>query len=247
MITATQTMTIAGMPYIRVIAEAADPAEIEKLKQHFSYIHLYSYQPLALSGFSSQKQTISLIDLSSDEAAIFRRFKKNTRNEIRKTEGRPEMSFRVPDPDRTHAYDFYRQIKRRDGVSPDLRQEFADCLFFNAYLDQKLIVSMSCYQATPILRLKHLVSVRKQKNSNPRIAGYASRRLVWEICKYAKSHGYRWFDLAGVNLTDPKKSGVAQFKQSFGGELRTNYIYRYERSIFLLARKIIKFLGYNIH
>lgn len=243
----TQRMSFWGLPYIRVITETANPTEIEKLKQQFFYIHLYSYQPVPLPNFSERQQTITVIDLSQDETVIFRRFKKNTRNEIRKTERITKLSFRLPDTETKSSHAFYKKIKRDDGVAPDIRQEFIDCLFFNAYFNNKLIVSMSCYQAGTILRLKHLVSVRKQPNIDPRIVGYASRRLILEICKYGKSHGYRWFDLAGVNLADPQKSGAAQFKQSFGGELRTNYIYRYERPWFALVRKTLKRLGYNIH
>ena len=247
MIQQTQQLSVLGLPYFRAIIETVDPTEIEKLKQKFFYIHLYSYQPVNLPDFSEQQQIISVIDLGQDETTVFQGFKKNTRNEIHKTEHLAKISFRIPDPDVITSYRFYRQIKRRDGVIPDHRQEFTNCLFFNAYSNATLIVSLSCYQAGNIIRLKHVVSVRKQAEIDSRLVGYASRRLVWEICKYAKHHNYRWFDLAGVNLSDQKKSGVAQFKQSFGGELKTNYVYRYERPLFLLVIKIFKFLVYNIH
>lgn len=240
-------MSVLGIPYIRIITETVNPDEIKKLKRRFFYIHLYSYRPVALLGFSQKQQAIGLIDLSPDERVIFGAFKKNTRNEIRKTERRAGLTWKVPDEARINSYRFYKKVKRADGVAPDIRQEFTGCLFFNAYLNNKLVISMSCYQAAPILRLKHLVSVRKQSDIDSRIVGYASRRLIWEICRYGKRHGYRWFDLAGVNLTDPKKSGVAQFKQSFGGNIKTAYVYQYATPLFDLIKKITNLLGKNIN
>lgn len=240
-------MSILGLPYIRVIAEKVTPETIERLVKKYYYFHLYLYQEISLPNFSKQTQTIGLIDLTQDEEAIFQKFKKNTRNEIRKSKKIRGLTSSTPDFNIKNSYAFYKKIKRGDGVTPDIRREFTGCLFFNAYLNQKLIVSISCYDTGQILRLKHVVSARKMTGLDPKIIGYASRRLIWEICRYGKDHSHRWFDLAGINLADAAKSGVAAFKQSFGVKLCTNYIYRYQKQPFSLMKKILRVFGYNIH
>lgn len=242
-----QKNSFLGLRYIRLLIQKPDSEEIEKLKQKYSYIFIYSYEKPGFKDFKIRAQQSPIIDLSQSLDEIFAKFKKNTRNEIHKTEKIKELKFKNPDENFNYSYRFYRKIKRADGVKPDIKKEFKGCLFFNAYLNKKMIVSVSCYDNGEILRLKHIVSSRKEKNFDGRVAGYATRKIIWEIIKYGKENNYEKMDLAGVNFEDPSKKGITEFKMSFGGEIKDIYICRYETKIFLLLKKILNFLGKNIN
>lgn len=237
-----QKNNFLGLPYIRFLTEQLDPIEIEKLKNDYGYIFIYSYVPTELPGFRIKIQRSLIIDLSKSPEEIFKNFKKNTRNEIRKTEKIEGLEFKNLDKDSKKSYRFYKKIKKMDGVKPDIKKEFEGCLFFNAYFNNKIAVSVSVYDNGEILRLKHIVSCRKEKNFDNRISGYATRRIIWEICRYGIKNHYKFLDLAGAT-----KEGITQFKQSFGGEEKNVYICRYETKFFLQIKRIINFLGKNIN
>jgi len=242
-----QQLSIFGLKYLRALIAKADPIDIEALTKKYCSVALYTYSPLTMSNFNERKQTIILIDLLQKEEDIFKKFKKNTRNEIRKTENLDELSFAVPDEQVDESYTFYKKIKRADTVIPDLKREFKGCLFFNAYYNNRLIASVSCYDTGTILRLKHVVSARKERGFESKIAGYATRRLIWELCLYGKKRGFHTLDLAGANFLDPTKRTIADFKKSFGGTITEGYIYRYETPFFRLFKKILHVAGMNIN
>ena len=237
-----QDTSICGLKYIRFILERTDWAGIGRLKKRYSYIFFYVFEKQGeeLKDFSFVKKNTPLIDLTQGTEVAFKRFRKNTRNEIRKTERIKGLSFRNLDNNFGKSYRFYKKIKRKDGVSPDLKMEFNGCLFFNAYLDGKIIVSVSCYDdSKETLRLKHIVSLRKKEFFDGRIAGYATRRIIWEICKYGAKCDYKTVDLGGINFGEPDKEGIRLFKESFGGLVAPVYIYHYETRMFKLLKKIL--------
>ncbi|MBL7045404.1 MAG: hypothetical protein ISR98_02280 [Parcubacteria group bacterium] len=242
-----QTLSFFYFKYIRVLTDHIDEAEVTKLKKKYWYVFIYSYRKLNLPDFNLKEQVTVVIDLAQGREKIFGKFKKNTRNEIRKTEDMKCLCFSIPDKDEKKSYNFYKKVKVRDKVNPDIREEFKGCLFFNAYFKKTIIVSVSCYSNKSTLRLKHIVSSRKAGVEEGKLAGYATRRIIWEICKYGKSHGYKKLDLAGANLTDPKKAGIAKFKQSFGGDIQTMYTYRYQRKLFTAIKETVGILGKNIN
>ena len=242
-----QILSVFGLKYIRLVLDEVNPQKIESLKKDYDYIVIYVYKKPDINDFDIKEQIISIIDLSQNPNDIFKKFKKNTRNEIHKTEKIKELRFKNLDDDFNGSYKFYKKIKKRDNAIPDIKKEFLGCLFFNTYLNDKIIVSISVYDTGQVLRLKHIVSSRKKDNFDSRLAGYATRRIIWEIIKYGKKNNYKKLDLAGVNLSDPSKTGIAEFKQSFGGEIITNYICRHETKKFKFFRKIINFFGMNIN
>ncbi len=242
-----QILSIFGLKYIRLILDEINPQETKSLKKDYDYIVIYAYKKPDINDFDIKEQIISIIDLSQNPDEIFKKFKKNTRNEIRKTDSIKNLEFKIPDNNFNKSYRFYKKIKKQDGVIPDIKKEFSGCLFFNASLNNKIIASVSVYDTGQILRLKHIVSSRKKDNFDSRLSGYATRKIIWEIIKYGNNHKYKKLDMAGVNLTDPSKKGITEFKQSFGGEIIANYICRYKTKKFNFFQKIINFFGMNIN
>ncbi|PIT90992.1 hypothetical protein COU17_02745 [Candidatus Kaiserbacteria bacterium CG10_big_fil_rev_8_21_14_0_10_49_17] len=239
--------SLFGLPYSRFLTQDASLLPLDSLRKRNAYIHIYSYARAALPGFEETSQHIIIINLRHSLEDIFDAFKKNTRNEIRKTENIPELTFSIPDRKNRDSYRFYTAIKKRDGVTPDAYIEFRGCLFFNAYYKGKMIVSVSCYDTGEILRLKHIVSERKNPSFDATLIGYATRRVMWELCKYGKERGYSTIDLAGANVSEANKSGITAFKQSFGGELKEIWVYRSKTPAFRWAQKGAHMFGKNIH
>lgn len=240
-------ISVLGVPYVRLLVDSVTQKEAEILKKYFSYIVIYSYTKADLPGFILRTQKTPLIDLSCDEESLFRAFRRDAKSGIKKTGDMPDLHYKIPAEDRGVSYQFYKEIKRKDGVVPDIREEFIGCIFFNAYLGSSMIVSMSFYDNGSVLRSKHIVSRRKEMGEDKAVAAHATRRLTWEICMYAKKQGYRFLDLGGIDLSDPAKKGVAEFKLSFGGEIKDVYIYRYETVAFKILRRILHLFKKNIH
>ncbi|MDP2947297.1 MAG: hypothetical protein Q8N88_04215 [Nanoarchaeota archaeon] len=69
----------------------------------------------------------------------------------------------------------------------------------------------------------------------------ATRRLVYEVCKYGKEHNYKLFDLGSMpaDLKDKKKAGIAAFKGSFGGTLEDEYTYTYKSKLYKFFEKLV--------
>lgn len=243
-----QDLSILGFKYARFLADNAHADAFAEERKHYSYLMVYSYQKVNLDGFELFKiQQTPIIDLQQSLDDIFMNFRTLTRRGIRKSELMPELRFCVPDADTSSSFNFYKKIKSQDGVIPDIKREFQNCIFFNAYFKNELISSISFYDNGILLRCKHIVSARKELGLQSKIAAYAARRLVWEAAKYGKSRGYLKLDLGGINFTDPVKEGVAQFKSSFGGVIQDVFIYRYETRTFKALKKILNFFSKNIH
>ncbi len=244
---ALQQLSLFGLRYIREFVDTVSLEDAKKLSAAYSYVFIYSYTPTELPHFKIRMQPTPILKLDRPLPEIFGAFKKNTRNEIHKTERLPELECKGPDRDVRASYQLYAKIKRGDGVRPDIKREFKHCLFFNAYWNKKLVVSVSCYDNGKYLRLKHIVSLRKERGFDSRVAGYATRRIIWDICRWGNMSGRAWLDLGGINLAEKEKSGITAFKQSFGGEIVPMYIYRYETPAFARIKKCINLLGYNLN
>lgn len=72
---------------------------------------------------------------------------------------------------------------------------------------------------------------------------YAGDLIKWEMIKWGIKRGYRWYDLGGVNPAPKegsKEEGILKFKQKWGGELVTYYLFEKEYSKF--KQKIVKIM-----
>ena len=95
----------------------------------------------------------------------------------------------------------------------------------------------------PIFNPSKRLSVDDRKSA---LVGMGNRLIIWEAIKYAKKNGIKEFDFAGYNAGGTGKNILDKpslFKQSFGGDVVTHYIYRKDYSniykiLSLLKQKI---------
>lgn len=240
--------SVLGLKYARLIRDEIDPIEIDQLVKKYQYLYIVTYADFRFPKFDVSHRQTPTIELSQDLDEIFKNFNQTTRNEIRKTERLDGFRFLAADDDFDGSYDLYQRVKRKDGVLPEYKEDFRQCVFFNAYLNDRMIVSIACYDSGQVLRFKTITSLRKDQDIDSKIVGYATRRLVWEICQYGKGEKHNKIDFGIINLTDPSKAGIAQFKRSFGADMVDTYICRYETTAFKFVRGMFRFFrSFDIH
>lgn len=240
-------MKIFFLPYARFLVNSADGIDFDRLEKDYAYISIYSYAPFKRPGWNVKIQQTPVIDLKKSEEEIFGQFRRDAKAGIKKSAETEGLKFAVPDTDAKISFKFYKTVKRQDGALPDIETEFKNCVYFNAYYKGRMLVTMSFYDNGHVLRSKHIASLRKESKEHSRLAGAASRRLFWEIFKYAKRKGYEKVDLGGIVLDNEEKKGIADFKSSFGGEILDIYICRFEKPIFSKVRSLLKYAHKNIN
>ena len=217
-------------------------------KNKYDDMTVISYVPLELEkeGFGLMRKKLANIRLDGTLDEISGKFARRTWQEITKTEKIPGLEFRINDPDREGTYRLYRDFERAQGRSPWGLESFSGAINFNAYYQGELIAAVPCYDLFPYLQVRAIFSKRLGVNEADKefykLIGSATRRLIFEICRYGKERDYKFVGLGSVNYSTPQKANVAQFKMFFGsteGDEYT-YIYKSRRLIFLL--KIRNFL-----
>ena len=241
-----QDLSFFGLKYARILSRRVTSVEALDLRKIYQYIHLYSFVKENLQGFDMRIQKTPIFDLSQDIEAIFKRFNDTCKKHIRRGERNPDLKLVALDSNFAQSYALYKRVKSQEGAHPDLQREFDNCLFFNAYLYDEMIVTMSFYDNGEIIRAKHIASIRKEKTEDAKIVAHASRGLNWEVMKWGKANGRKIFDLGGIT-DDPAKAGIREFKQSFGGDEVDIYMYRYTTRLFTFLKKILPLLGKNIN
>lgn len=242
-------LSFLGFKYARLIASGElGQTEVKQLKNNFSNVNLVSYQSQNLPGFQELNKKAVLINLPPSLEEIFSTFKDNTRNEINKTNKIEGLKFVWLDKNFKALHKLHKSFDLKRGWMPAPKIELEKSLVFSAYFKNKPISVVTCFTNDKVIRILELFSARYEKNQEYEspIIGYATRRVIYEICKYGKEQGFTMFDLGGINLEDPAKAGVAKFKQSFGGRVVDVYFYIYITRAFKILKNILKLFKLDI-
>jgi hypothetical protein len=221
-----------------------DDALLTRLLQEktYAYITGISHNKLQVDETISikPKKTI-LIPLTSGIETISNGFSDTVKNEIRRTHTLEGFSFAI-DTDKEASYTLYAEFECMQHRVPQHKESFLQSKIFNAYLHGQLVSAIACYDAKPTLRIRAIYSQRLTTDEKERYKtiGFITKRLVYEICAYGHANGYTGVDMGAVNLTDPAKKGIAQFKSSFGGYIVDEYTYTYKSKLF----RFLKLLGF---
>ncbi|MSR76130.1 MAG: peptidoglycan bridge formation glycyltransferase FemA/FemB family protein [Candidatus Ryanbacteria bacterium] len=220
---------------LRVILDDVALAKALREKK-YAYITGLSYDGSFANNDPSitkkSKQTVIIEPSEMTDEEIIASFRDTTRNEVRRTFTMPELSFVLPDSNRKGVLGLYSEFEEMGDRPARKAEYFRESLFAGAYWKGKLIASIICYDAKPVLRINAIVSVRKDGGEESKYVSFATRRLVFELIEYARNHGYRRLDLGGINTTDESKKGITAFKMSFGGVTKEEYTYTYKNSLF---------------
>jgi len=222
----------------RIIFDEALFGELIKNRCYLNIV-LVSHQKLSVPvDVRVKKKPTVLISVDKSPEDILQSFNDTARNEVRKTFKMSEFLFRSDEDNFSEIYTLYRSFRKAKKLSLRGKDFFKGVLIFKAYWKGELVSVITCYSAHPYLRVQNIFSKLSGEDKElRRIIGYATRRLIYEICVYGHEHGFISLDLAGINLIDPKKAGITAFKKSFGGSIIDEYTYTYRRPVFnILAR-----------
>lgn len=220
--------TLYGQRFVRVyVIDPNRSDDLTRLKDEYDYVFAYSLADMGeIDGFSREKKMTQLLTVGASADEMFETLNKNNRYKIRRSYRDPGIEVRVDDPDRSGALHFYRETKLAEGVAPDIDEDFDLVRWVNAYEGDHLVSATCWFDSGEVLRAKHIVSVRKDSGADTALIGRLTRRLFWEACLIGITEGHRHVDLGGIDVAATEKSGVAEFKQSFGGELAEVLVYR---------------------
>ena len=214
-------------------------------KKKYQKIVIISYKKLDLGkDFFIYHKLTPNIYLSQELDDIFSGFNETTRNEIRKTFKNLDLKFVADDKNFDKIYKLYREFEYTQKRVPFSKDAMKDYLVFSAYYIGELVSIILCFDSFPYLRARSICSQRLKVDDKEKykVISNATRRLVYEICKYGKERGYKLFDLGSMpsDLQAKKKAGIAAFKGAFGGKLEDEYTYTYKSKLYRLLEKLAK-------
>lgn len=213
-------------------------------KKKYQKIVIISYNKLDLDkDFHVHHKLTPNIYLDKELDDILANFNDTSRNETRRTFKNPDLRFIADDKNFNEVYEVYKNFEYAQKRAPFSKRAMKDYTVFSAYYKGELISIILCFNSFPYLRARSICSKRLEIKDKEKykIISNATRRLVYEICKYGKERGYKLFDLGSMpaNLNDPKKAGIAEFKGSFGGKLEDEYTHTYKSKIYRTFEKLV--------
>jgi serine/threonine protein kinase len=230
---------------VRVLHQAEDIVRIVE-ENIGNYLTVVSYRDLGLErqGFSLVHKKIANIRLDKPLQEVVAGWSRGTRQEIERTRHNTDFKFRIGDSNHRETYEMYCRFEKAQGRQPWKKSSFRNTVLCNAYYRGKLIASVPCYDIFPYFQVRAIFSERLEPgNENLRKAvGQATRRLIYEICAYAKERGYEFVGLGSVNFSTGQKSNVAKFKMFFNPAIEDEYTYVYKSPRFLRAEKILRII-----
>lgn len=207
----------------------------------YGKITAISYRGTVPRGFETIEKTTGIIDLTRSEEDIFASFRKTMRNEIRRTERTPELRFVSNDKNFGEGYRLYAQFEKARGVVPFSKKEFQRTKLFSAYYNGEMVSGVFVYPSEPVVRIRSIFSKRHGTSDKQVLSAISNstRRIMWDICRWAKNQGRTGLDLASINLNNPKTASISDFKMGFSPEIVPEYTHVYKTPLFKIFEKFI--------
>jgi hypothetical protein len=171
------------------------------------------------------------IDLEPARESLFSQICRNGRVEIRAIERLGEQVNICRNGDSVRDFlSIYQEFARnKEGVAPlneAILARYRECSdVFLAYLDGNPLCGHVFLRDRSVGRVRMLYSASKRLDAgqNPRICSKLNRFLHWYELQLYKDEGFKTYDFGGIS--DDPRDGIADFKKSFGGEVRRECSY----------------------
>ena len=204
-------------------------------QKNYSYVVAISHTKIDVPASVAVKtKKTSCVDLQRSPEEILQSFHDTTRNEVRRTFSIPDFSFTCNDERFKEAYSMYKEFRRKKNLEIQPPLFFRSVLRFSAYLQGRLMAVVTCYDADPYLRIQNIFSAFPHNVGMQKYIGIATRRLIYDVCVYGSKKGRTYLDMASINLHNPAKKGITNFKLSFGGTIMDEYTYTYKSAFMRL-------------
>ena len=173
-----------------------------------------------------------IVDLHQSEQALWNNLKKSARKAIRDAQQNGLTVRRINSlEDLRVYYDFACECARRYGKKmygfldfETMWRHFRTKAVFETFVAEKSnvpIAGLSVWGYNGIIA--ELGSFQSERGFAEKL--YGSDLIKWEVLRWGSEQGYRAFDLAGISPEpqDAKERGIRQFKEKWGGQLKTYY------------------------
>ena len=218
-----------------------DALFLDLLRKHrYLFIVALSHHDFSVpAGVVKKQKKTTLIDLQKNPQAILQSFHDTTRNEVRRTFAMNGFTVTCNDDRFSEAYACYKRFRKDKKLPLKPRSFLRQALRMSAYWHTDLVAVVTWYDTKPVMRIQHIFSRPAVTAEDRKIIGFATRRLIYEICVYGSNQGYKALDMASINLDNPTKEGITRFKLSFGGDVVNEYVYTYRSPLIRFLRRFL--------
>jgi hypothetical protein len=241
--------SVAGLKYHRLLTDHADRDLSRHLKNEFDYSFIISYGGFEDEDYELVNKQAGLIDLSSGIESAFSGFQATCRKQVRQANKNSELAFHFGVKEFCPFYEFYTECEKERGWFPIPPDELKNSLVIYATYKHEPIAGMSCYSSGKRLRLGRIFSKRRSTafdNDRKVMFSMASRRIVFDFCKYGVEGGFSTLDMGGIDIERGEKSGIGDFKMSFGCKIVPVVIGRHVSAKFAEKAAAIRAMGLDI-
>jgi hypothetical protein len=238
-----------GLRYCRLLTDRLTAAEGGRLASEFDYAFAVCYQGCDAPMFERIEKNACLIDLTQDIESILSKFNATHRSQVKKSWQIEGLEFSSNTEPFHQYFDFHRQCETDRNWLPIPEEELLNSLCISATYKGQWVAGMSCYLHGPKMRIGRIYSTRRSVqfgNLTNNIYGCASKRIVYEYCKWGCENGFENLDLGGIDFNDPNKAGLKEFKTHFGPTIVPVTIARFASERFRQQSNEIRNSGYDL-
>jgi hypothetical protein len=240
---------IIGLTYCRVLSKSATMDLLKSLTENFDYVFIVRYASWSSPLFNIIKKQSAVINLSSSLDEVFKNFHSTCRNEIRRSfkEAKLEFIDRIQDFD--EFYGFHKACEQERNWKPMPKSELVNSLSFAVKYNGIFMAGMTCYHEGDFMRIGRIFSKRRAKefeNLPGIVFSAASRRIIYEYCRWGIANKKTMLDLGGVDPNDETKKGITRFKMYFGSKLVDTYLGRFQSERLVQKKNNIDLLNIDI-
>ena len=212
---------------------------------YYSYLGKQKFLP-----FIRKKSHTLINNLTLSDDSILLQAKSNTRNEVRRAiKDGYEYTNNITISEFVTFYNLFALEKGLPNISDKKLQKWGEHIMFSAVKKDNLILTMHAHlidNEEKIANLLHSASCRLEASSDAKMIGISNRFLHYKDMLELKKQGIMLYDFGGVYIgtTDKARMGIAEFKKSFGGEIKviSTYYSPLAIAVFIVDKLIYSFL-----
>jgi hypothetical protein len=203
--------------------------DVAQNRGRYSRITIMSLESLELPGFQSHIGKTGIVSLDADYETVASRFRKTVRNEISRTHRDPDFSWIISNDITDEGYALLCDFFKARGMASFPRSTYQGCMEFLAYEKGVPISGILLYPSAPVPVIAAIFSRRRIVDDDEmyKRIGFASKRLMEEVCKWGIEKGMKAIDLSSLDPESSRVPGITEYKMSFAPAIVDRYIYEY--------------------
>ncbi len=215
--------------------------QVARGKKKYSRIQIVSLSPLELPGFRLKRRRTGIIKLGGSMEEIIGSFDRTSRNNIHRADRDAGLRFEMRPRVTDEGYALVVRFVHARGLTPHPRSYYEGCVEFLAFADNEPVSGIFIFPSTPVGLLAAVFSKRHEDCSHEayKRVGYASKRLMANVCGWGIDHGMTDIDMGGLNLDATDKAGIANSKMAFNPIVAEQYVYTYSSPTFSVLEHVM--------